>query len=76
MSIYKNEIIQTLKRLKREGDPVHIEAAMRNEHRTLDALSRAQFTACLKRALADIAHPEHMCDHCYDWRAGKRRAAE
>jgi hypothetical protein len=73
MSYYTQEIVDTLKRLGLEGDPIHVEAAMRSEHSTLDAISRRQFTACLKRAVADIAQPGHMCDHCFDWRTGAKR---
>ena len=55
--MYQQTIRETMARLGRVGaaDPRHIEAWMRLEHSTLDALSPAQFSAEVSEALNCIA---------------------
>lgn len=68
MSRYADYIKEDLKKFKVEGlDLAHVESTMRNEHSTLDHLSRRAFAGVVKRAVADLRHPEHVCDHC--WRS-------
>lgn len=57
MSGYRQMIRETIARTGHVGaaDPRHVEGWMRLEHGCLDGLSRAQFTAEVKIALACIA---------------------
>lgn len=43
MSAYRADIIEILKASDRDENPLAVEAYMRDEHGTLDHLSRAQF---------------------------------
>ena len=54
MSLYTKSIEQRLKNMNVQADPRHVEAFMRVEHGTLDALTPAQFTKEVKMALACI----------------------
>ena len=56
-SFYHSLIRETMARFGRLGavDPRHVEAWMRLEHGTLDALTRRQLTAAVRSALDCIA---------------------
>lgn len=61
-SHYQQMIREQLVKLKNSTDPMHVEATMRMEHRTLDHLSRREFSALVARSVVDIGHPDHECD--------------